>query len=390
MFFTFLGFYSAILLGINTGMSGFTRQLAIPIRAVIGFSSILLYFIGFRNKAPYLKWFVLFTFIYIVRIFIDYSKYEFFYISYADLLFYFISFVIIPFFGVSRANFQRINFNVLYKVFLLSALIFSFLSIFIYGRFVGEVGRISESSTGESVISPLILSYCGALIIGVLSVYLIYNFKKTSKITILLSFGAIIMAVIPFFLGASRGGIFAIFVPFILMGASNLSLKSIIKYSLLVAVLIIGMIYLDDYLGSGLLSRFTGTAEAIETGGSSASRLGIWSISFSQFVDNPLFGDRLNTIDINHYPHNIFLEVLQALGLIGFIPFIVLVIKGLKASIYIFKYHAIYSWIPVIFIQAMMQNTFTGAMYTSAWFWTSMAMVLSLNYYLKKNEIAKK
>jgi len=379
---TFLGFYAILLLVFNVGKSELSRQLTIPMRLLIGASCGLLLIINIKNKSPHLKWFLPWVFIYILRIFIDYNNNEDFYISFSELMFFFASFVVIPFIGLSKVNYSKINFKKLYNVILISALAFTSLSILLYGRFLGQVGRLSASTAKEAVISPLILSYCGALAIGVISFYLLYA-KKTKKYIKLLSLVTLALAVIPFFLGASRGSIFALFLPFVMMVISNLSFKNILKYIFLFTIIIFLLGYLDEYLGSGLLNRFMGTSEAIEQGGSSASRLDIWNKSLSQFTDFPFFGDRLNTVDVDYYPHNIYIEVLQATGIIGFVPFIVLFFKGMKASFNIFKRHAEYAWIPVFFLQATMQNTFSGAVYTAAWFWTSLAVVISLNYSLK-------
>src|SRR5690606_27868135 len=159
-----------------------------------------------------------------------------------------------------------------------------------------------------------------------------------------------------------------------------------LKYIFLFVIILFLLVYLDGYLGSGLLDRFMGTSEAIESGGSSAIRLEMWNKSLSQFIDFPFFGDRLNTVGVDYYPHNIYIEVLQKTGIIGGIPFFVLVFKTIKASFNIFKNHIEYAWIPVIFIQSLMRHMFSGALYNASWFWISMAIVLSLNYYLKKNK----
>src|SRR5690554_460282 len=288
---TFLGFYAILLLVFNVGKSELSRQLTIPMRLLIGASCGLLLIINIKNKSPHLKWFLPWVFIYILRIFIDYNNNEDFYISFSELMFFFASFVVIPFIGLSKVNYSKINFKKLYNVILISALAFTSLSILLYGRFIGQVGRLSSNTTGEAVISPLILSYCAALVIGVASFYLLYV-KKTKKIVRVFSFIVIALAVVPFFLGASRGSIFALLSPFILMALANTSLKNIFKYSVLLIIMITILIFLDSYLGSGLFNRFTGTSDAIETGGSSAIRLEIWKKSFSQFLDSPLLGDK--------------------------------------------------------------------------------------------------
>src|SRR5690606_37813156 len=132
----------------------------------------------------------------------------------------FISFVIIPFIGFSKIRYDKIDFIKLYRVFIITALAFSILSITLYGKFIGQVARLNENSTGEEVISPLILSYCGALIIGVVSFFLLYS-KKINRLLKITSIACLCLALIPFFLGASRGSIFAVFIPFILMAFSN-------------------------------------------------------------------------------------------------------------------------------------------------------------------------
>jgi len=384
-FLAFLGFYVVLLLVFNVGKADLSRQLTIPMRMIVGISSILLFINNIRSKIPYLKWFYLFVFIYSIRILIDYNAVRYFYIPYLELVFFFISFVIIPFVGLSKANYRVIDFKKLYSIFLVSALLFSVLSIMLYGKHIGQVARVSTNTTGESAMSPLILSYCGAVIIGVTAFHLLYV-KKKSKLTKYLSLIALALAVIPFFLGASRGSIFAIFIPFFMMALSYLSFKSILKYIFLFTIIIVLLVYLDEYLGSGLLNRFLGTSEAIESGGSSASRLGIWSKSLSQFVEFPIFGDRLNTVGVDYYPHNIYIEVLQTTGIIGGIPFFVLVYQTIKASFNIFKNHIEYAWIPVIFIQSVMKHMFSGALYNASWFWVSMAIVLSLNHYLNRSK----
>lgn len=169
------------------------------------------------------KIFLVFALIYLIRIFIDILYDEYFYISYTELIFYFVSFCVIPFVCLSKFDFSKIDFQKLYIVFLVSALIFSSLAVIFYGRFLGTVQRLSPNIVGEDVISPLTLSYSSSLIIGVSLVYNVYN-KASNRIKIL-SYLALILSVLPFFLGASRGGIIALFIPFLLYQYSNYQLK---------------------------------------------------------------------------------------------------------------------------------------------------------------------
>lgn len=381
IFISFLGFYAITLIAVNLGIP--SRQITIPIRLLLSLATGLLLVLNFNKRMPWLYLFLSFSTIYGFRIAYDYSINEYYYLKYSELLFYFLSFAVVPFVGVSKMDYRYIDFKKVYTVFLISALSFGILSSLFYSKFIGQVARLSTSSAGEDVISPLILSYCGTLIIGVIFFYLLNN--RLSFIIRLLSYITIVLAIIPFLLGASRGSIFALALPFLIMLLTNLSVKHIIRYTFIILVSIILLIYLDDYFQSGLLARFTNIGSDIESGSSSASRLDIWTSSFNQFVDNPIFGDKLNTTNVDHYPHNIFIEVLQSVGLLGFIPFLVLIIKGIKDSYRIFKYNKSYSWLTIFFLQALIQNLFSGAIYSAAWLWTGLAIVLSLNHYLKKS-----
>jgi len=192
------------------------------------------------------------------------------------------------------------------------------------------------------------------------------------------------LSTVPFFLGASRGSLVALFIPFVLYFFSGKNINFRIRGILSASVVFMGLIYLDSYFQSGLLNRFLGTSEAIERGESSAVRIEIWKGAFDQFFNNPVFGDKLR---IDKWPfgyaHNLFVEVLQTTGLLGFIPFTVLVFKAWKISFYILRYHKPYFWVAVIFIQSFFMNMFSGAIYTAAWFWSSMALLFAMNNFLK-------
>ena len=89
-FLSFLGFYVVLLVVFNIGQGDFSRQLTIPMRMMIGLSSLLIFFLNIRNKSPYLNWFFFFVVIYSIRIIIDYNAFKYFYLPYAELIFFFL------------------------------------------------------------------------------------------------------------------------------------------------------------------------------------------------------------------------------------------------------------------------------------------------------------
>ena len=54
-----------------------------------------------------------------------------------------------------------------------------------------------------------------------------------------------------------------------------------------------------------------------------------------------------------------------------------------------YKYYFGIACLIVFFLQSMMQNMFSGALYSAAWFWTGMALVLSLSCYLSSKSLEK-
>jgi hypothetical protein len=387
IFLTFLGYYDILLIAINSGLGGYTRQVTIPLRLLIVGGLVSLILLNFKRArfTSTSKWFLLFSILFLCRIIVDFYAREFYYLSTPEILFYFFSFAVIPFIALNAFQLDDKSISLAINAIFLSGMIFSVLVILSYGRFVGQVGRLASSTAGEDVISPLALSYCATLVIGTLLTYILYN--KVSKFKRLLMLLTVVLSVIPFFLGASRGSLIALFIPFLLMILSGRSLIFIFNSTLGLFCLGIALFYLDSALGSGLFTRFLGISDAVEQGSSSASRVDIWAASFRQFLDNPFFGDKLRVGSYDSYPHNLFLEVLQTNGIAGFIPFVILTGASVKLSFKIFKKSPEHSWIAILFLQNLVHNMFSGAVYNAVWFWTSMALVFSVGQLIEDRSV---
>lgn len=384
-FLTFLGYYAILLLLFNLGLSEFSRSVTVPIRLLIMFFILLLVWFNRSNlnSNSAIKWFLVFIGVYFYRLFIEYNNDVNYYMPVSNVFIYFVAFCVVPFVGIVTQKIDYKTLNFVFKSFLYGGLIFSILSIFSYQQFIGEVARLSETSIGESVLSPLAMSYSSALTIGVMLFYLLTNkVSRKLKIFILVIIG---ISIIPFFLGASRGALIAITIPLILYFLAGKGVMFFFKTTILLVIFTTLLVYLDSQLNSGLLNRFLGISQAINKGESSAIRTIIWNQSFNQFMDSPFVGSTIVVKGWGGYPHNIFIETLQTTGTLGFISIFILTLKGFKSCLYIFRNHKKYIWVTIIFIQAFIQNFFSGALYTAVWFWTGLALVLATYSFLKKN-----
>jgi O-antigen ligase len=132
-----------------------------------------------------------------------------------------------------------------------------------------------------------------------------------------------------------------------------------------------------DHSGQGLFLSSVNdvydlTLEAI----SNDSRLEIYTTNFNYFLDNPLFGIGIaGSADIiNHYQsaHNIFLEIAAELGIVGLIPFVIMVILLIKKFFvnkdFLFGYLWLYSFIVI---------QFSGDIALNSLFWFFSAILMS-------------
>src|SRR5690606_15320911 len=127
------------------------------------------------------------------------------YISYSQVFFYFLTFGFIPFVTVRHIILSKSILISMKKWFLYSAFLFSSLATWSYAQFIGRVGRLTSGASSDDLISPLILSYCSAIVLGV-TMNLLLTTNQSLKGKSALAFLAL-LSLTPFFLGASRGSI---------------------------------------------------------------------------------------------------------------------------------------------------------------------------------------
>ncbi|SHN06895.1 O-antigen ligase like membrane protein [Cyclobacterium lianum] len=384
VFLTFLGYYAILLLAINFGLSDFSRYVTVPVRLIIIFSFLFLLILNFKSFkiGYYTKIFLILSFIFFVRVAVDNYNDSIYYLSSVEVFFYFLFFSFIPFVSISTIPFSERLINIIIKSIITSGILFSILSLIFYSNFIGEVGRLSSKTVGEDVVSPLSLSYSSTLIIGVVIIYFIYN--KRSILEYIVGFAAILLSIVPFFLGASRGSLIALFIPFLVVLLVKVNIKRFFLGLIFIFFSFYALIYLSEYFGSNIFDRFFNLSNDIEQGNNSTMRLGMWENSFHQFINNPFFGDKLGVNGFSgYYPHNIILEVLQSLGVIGFVPIFILIYSGISNSLSLIKFSPQYSWVTFIFFQSTIKGLFSGTFYNSSWFWFSLALVFAVNRYTK-------
>jgi O-antigen ligase len=389
IFFFFPLGQKAILVALNSeGLLSMSSVFSSTIRIVV--IGLLFTLASFKKNIEIKNIVIVFIIFFSILFFsilfdLNVRSFKTYYLSGTTVVLYMFANVFLIFFGVIYLRLNQNQLNKAKVAVFFSGFLFSLLSIYSYGKYFGNVARLTSTSAEESLISPLILSYGAALTIGV--VFFELSLKNNTIKKILYLIVILMVSFIPFLLGASRGSVIALVFPIFFIFLFRKGVASKIKTLIFLIVLVVTTAYLSGEYGSNIIDRF------MSKGGSGISidvdsRTFRWAQAMEQFMDHPFLGDSIVLEGYVNYPHNIIIEVLQITGLIGFFPFIFLLYKGLSASVFIIRELPQNIWIVVFFLQSLMQNMFSGSIITATWFWFSLALVTSIKIWsLKLNSI---
>jgi O-antigen ligase len=195
---------------------------------------------------------------------------------------------------------------------------------------------------------------------------------------------------IAFIIASGRGAAVALIVAFAFYFIAQRNFSKKIK-TFLVLLLFCGILYwLLNALGSTLLDRFSNINYSSDNYGDQDIRILMWRQGLRQFISHPLFGSGIQLIGYSGYPHNIFVEILYTTGILGFIPFVVLIYNSFRAAFSIFRHYSSYSWIGILFIIGFMEHIFSGAVYTGGWLWFSIALLFAVQTNLQNQMFFKR
>lgn len=370
------------------GSEQISRLVTVPTRL---FATLLMLLIivqrGFKKShkpSPKLL-FTLFSFIYLGNVIIDYifGGEVFESRSSSQIFMYYIIYALVPFYFFSKMK-KKLDHELIFKALVSSGIILSIVSIYFYWDILlSGYSRLSMASndTNFELISPLSLSYSSSLLIGVCVSGILFNnnFELNKKYLLL----GIISGLGPFLLGASRGSVLALILPFIFVVFFQSGVKS--KFNIIRAVIVISlmMYFLADLAGSTVFTRLFKIEQDIQTESPSAIRLIFWESALQQFSNSPFLGDSIH-FKKGNYPHNLIVESLMATGIIGTIPLLLLIGYVVRKSLLIIKYKRNYIWIVIAFWQGFISSMFSYAIYSNIIFYGTLGLMVSLSINKKR------
>ena len=225
-------------------------------------------------------------------------------------------------------------------------------------------------------MDSLSLGYTGCTLFFISLVWFLYHKNKFvwNSLLIVMMGGAFIIMI----RAASRGPLIAFVVMLLMVLYSSKKNKSL---AAIISILAITIIWLNIdvilyYIGE--LSPIMGqlmSATAYE--GDSSGRNLLYANAIDVFLRNPIFGEKF-VLDIGFYSHNSLLDVLMALGLVGGLVWLYLMIKDLLVTSYHFLHHSSLMIIGLLSVNEIVKNLFSGTIYTNDNMIVLMAIVLLL------------
>jgi len=384
-FYTFIGYYIGLTMIVFFGFIEFSRYYSIPSKIVF---AILMIYVLVKSKFRYIRknkiHFVLFWIFWalyfsaIIKAMFNTST--LYHITPLEYMAYSVVYSIIPFLFFSLHQQEDISLNTFKNAIISSGFFFAIVVYLLYGQLlllgVSRISMAKYMNIGfTDVMSPLALSYASVLVISICTYYLLYTVLPL-KIK-MYYYGTIVLSLVPFLLGASRGSVIALVLTFIITTLIKGSAKKKIISLIFLIVFFITVMNVAEKFQSGVFKRVLNTTETVSGGYDSESRNFMWESAWNQFLASPIWGDSIQS-RIPPYPHNIVLDVLMSTGLLGFFPFIILLINVVLKSIKIVKYRPEHGWVFIVFMQGVVQYMFSGSVYAALYFWAGMGLVLSV------------
>ena len=140
--------------------------------------------------------------------------------------------------------------------------------------------------------------------------------------------------------------------------------------------------YLEETLGISAYDRLFSSDVAADS-----SRELLYGVAFQEFSMSPFTGAGLEVRGLQTYPHNLIIESLMATGIAGGVIFLFLVICLSLSTLKLYKKNPEGGWIPLLFVQYLIASQFSGALYSSTYFWLAVGLLIGLKRYKRDDVI---
>lgn len=135
---------------------------------------------------------------------------------------------------------------------------------------------------------------------------------------------------------------------------------------LVVAAIAVAAVVVTELLGVNPFKRFLWLLEDDSVGYRRQALAG----SLAQFASSPWFGDALIERSTLDYPHNIYVESLMSVGIVGTAGLLVFTLAVVRAAVTLLRREVSAAWVGMLSLLHIFASLTSGALYLSDAFWT--------------------
>lgn len=116
---------------------------------------------------------------------------------------------------------------------------------------------------------------------------------------------------------------------------------------------------------------------------STFQHLQLWTGAWEQFLTNPFLGKYAMELEYNYYPHNIYLESLMSVGLIGSAPFIIHIGLAVRSALGILRstqFPVAATFLAILFVRECIASAAANSIWGGSGFWITSILVIVFWY----------
>jgi hypothetical protein len=231
-------------------------------------------------------------------------------------------------------------------------------------------------------LNPISLGHLSATIL----IYLFFIKQFLKKDFHLIDVIALIGAFVGLIMSNSKGPILALLLVILFAYYLQYGFQKKFYLAILLLLFLVTTTYIlfVNVFDINIFERFSNISS--EDNESSMSRVSSSKEGLEIFFSNPVFGKSF-LLPSGGYTHNILIDVLMSMGLIGFFIFIYLSIKAVRAIIIINRIKQEYVIIGLLFIQYFIANITSGTFWDSSYIFILMGLIFAAKNSIVKNPV---
>jgi O-antigen ligase len=354
-----LGYPFFAIIGVLINIESLSASILLRLIVVL-LAGYIFYKGGFHRLSSTLIFLGMFGFLYLLRLFFDFGVAN---VGEADqaLTFFFVT-VFLPCLALLLWHVEIPEFFVAWRVALLGALTCVLVLVSYQQGFGGEKNLTEDH--GQLLFLGLNAITIGHLAVTTLIAALVcFDFSHSLyRRSIMLLIGGCALALL--FASEARGPLISLVIAVMVFAIIRK------KAWFLMASMAVGMIGVF-WFGEMLFERMGAVGEDE----SSLGRIEMMTGSIDQFVQHPWFGASFIEPLTLSYPHNLFVEILLALGLVGMLIFLPALFGATRSAIVQMRQGKVL--MSMLFFQYFVGAQFSGAIYGNSALWAVMIILLS-------------